>query len=130
MRVKVIAGERAGRAIWLDCRAAWRSLRVSPGFTATAVVLLAFGISLNTAAFSVINAILFRSLGVPAPQQLVFLSRPDAGGNQRKLGALEDVGANHPPLRWRHLERAPPESPPGSNRTWSAANEPALARRP
>ncbi len=83
----------AGRAIWLNCRAAWRGLRASPGFTATAIVLLAFGISLNTAVFSVINAVLFRSLAVSAPQELVFISRPDAGGNQRKLGAVEDVRA-------------------------------------
>lgn len=43
-----------------DCRYAVRSLRRTPGFALIATLILAVGISVNTAAFSVINAFLFR----------------------------------------------------------------------
>ncbi len=54
-----------------DLRYAGRSLRRSPGFAAIAVLCLAVGISVNTAAFSVLNALLFRDFpGVVAQHEL------------------------------------------------------------
>ena len=59
----------------LDVRYALRSLGRAPAFTATVLVLLALGIGVNSAMFSLTDAVLWRLLPVRDPQQLVFLDR-------------------------------------------------------
>src|ERR1700733_12013981 len=56
-----------------DLRFGLRSLRQSPGFTATAIVTLALGGGANTAVFSLMNAVLLRSLPVSDAGRLVYL---------------------------------------------------------
>ena len=56
-----------------DLRFGFRLLAKSPVFTATAVLLLAIGISANTLIFSVVNALFLRPLPVSHPENLVRL---------------------------------------------------------
>jgi predicted permease len=64
----------------LDLRLAVRRLRQNPTFSAVAVLTLALGIGANTAIFSVINAVLLRSLPVARASELVSVNET-LGGN-------------------------------------------------
>src|SRR5277367_1005617 len=53
-----------------DLRHAFRLLRLSPGFTAVAIITLALGIGANTAIFQLIDSIRLRTIPVHNPEQL------------------------------------------------------------
>ena len=78
--------------MWQDVRYAARTLRRSPGFTAVAVLSLALGIGANTAIFTLINALMLRSLPVSHPEQLVELLSRYPG--EPRLSSFS----------WRHYE--------------------------
>ena len=54
-----------------DLRYGFRMLGRSPGFTAVAILSLALGIGANTAIFTLIHALILKSLPVANPQELV-----------------------------------------------------------
>jgi ABC-type lipoprotein release transport system permease subunit len=84
-----------------DIRFAWRTFRKNPAFTVVAVLTLALGIGANTAIFSVVNAVLIRSLPYEQPESLVVLW----GNVQRTV--VERRGTSFPDYTdWRAQNRS------------------------
>jgi predicted permease len=80
-------------------RRAARTLRQSPGFTLTAVLVLAIGIGMSTAIFSVVDGAVLHSLGFPHPERLVHVSE-----HLGSFGEISTAYANF--LDWSHQARS------------------------
>jgi len=77
-------------AILRDARYAFRQLRRNPGFTLTVLITLSLAIGTNTAAFSMLNALLIRPLPYAEPQQLASLIRHKGLADQKGHVIAED----------------------------------------
>ncbi len=78
-------------AVFQDLRYALRALRRSPGFASAAILSLALGIGANTAIFSLIDAVILKSLPVRHPEELL----------QVMMGEQNHAGYSNP--TWEHL---------------------------
>lgn len=64
------------RSLFGSLRYTVRLLLKSPGFIIIAVLILGFGIGINTAIFSLINAVILKPLPYPEPDRLVVIYQP------------------------------------------------------
>src|SRR5688500_192780 len=70
-------------------RYAGRLLVKDRWFTVMAAVVLALGIGANNAVFTLVNAVLLRSLPFPNPQQLMFISTHDVRGREMGVSVAD-----------------------------------------
>lgn len=75
--------------LWQDIRYALRGFGRAPGFAAVAILSLALGIGANTAIFTVMNAVMLRTLPVAHPEQLVEFLNQYPGDPQLNNFSLE-----------------------------------------
>ena len=60
---------------WQDMRYALRRLRMAPAFTVATVLTLALGIGATTSIFTLVHAVLLKSLPVANPRELYRLGK-------------------------------------------------------
>jgi predicted permease len=78
-----------------ELRVTARQLRKSPGFAATAILTLAFGIGATTAIFSIVEGVLLRPLPFAEPGRLVVLGDTVPGIN---MGSNGHIGVTMPQI--------------------------------
>src|SRR5882724_64875 len=74
--------------LWQDSRHAIRALRNDPGFAAVTALSLALGIGANTAIFSLIDAVMLKSLPVSHPEELLQVTMESGMGEDEVSNPL------------------------------------------
>ncbi len=87
------------QTLFPDLKFVFRQLRKSPGFTVTAVLMLAFGIGATTAIFSIVEGVLLRPLPFPNSDRLMVLTDRIQGA---EVGGNGEAGVTVPDIRRVH----------------------------
>jgi hypothetical protein len=99
MRQFRLAVGRWFQDVFADLRFALRRMRHQPGFTLAAATCLAIGIGANTLIFTIVDAVMLKSLPYPESERLVLVRfTPPSQGDQR-------LGRWRAPMGPRWLER-------------------------
>lgn len=72
-----------------DVRFGGRVLKRTPAFSATAIIVLALGIGMNTAMFSAVKAVLLSALPYPEPERMVQLNQTAENGHLMNVSNLD-----------------------------------------
>jgi predicted permease len=93
--IKDVTREMWGRALLdqlgQDLRYSLRVLRKNPGFSLTAILTLALGIGVNTALFTVFNAVALRPLPVKDPDRIMKVYRAESGDSNREVNGTSSM---------------------------------------
>ncbi len=101
--VIVNAPKEHGNILISDLRYGARVLAAAPGFTIIALLVIALGIGSTTAIFSLVNAVLLRSLPYGHPEKLVYLWSP----NSSFQGVPPEMAPNVPDFYdWQRLSHS------------------------
>ncbi len=96
----VVIAKEQSRAIWgfgfletlfQDLRYGVRMLQKNPGFTVIAVLTLALGIGMNTALFSILNAVVLRPMPLKNPESVVRVYRKVLGESRRDVSGSNSL---------------------------------------
>jgi putative ABC transport system permease protein len=97
------APKEHGHILISDLRYGYRVLAATPAFTLIALLVTALGIGAATAVFSVVNAVLLRSLPYGNPERLVYIWSP----NRHFKGVPDELGPNVPDFYdWKRLNHS------------------------
>jgi predicted permease len=92
-----------------DLRVGLRQLRKSPGFTAVAILTIALGIGANTAIFTLVHAVMMKSLPVPNPGELYSLGDTKLCCDTTEIADLRDNFALYSFPLYKQLHDDTPE---------------------
>ena len=121
-----------------DVRYARRLMRKTPGFTAAAIISLALGIGANTAIFTLVDAVIFRTLPFNEPQGLYFLAHgtaenPGTSSNYplfERFAALTDVFDGVTAYNTNGLKVSTPDGLESVDSLWVSGNYHAVVGVP